>query len=690
MEDVTDAQTDLPAQAGDSMTHDDPLRDATDARGDGRLAQGALLVIARVKRTPSARRDLETLLRSMAQPAKPIDLETNPVIPFGRIPSVHFARILVLPESKGPLGPKGDPEVLAVPIPAQLLFATDFDGSLADHLSELVEVAADGLDQVFSFCEGWTPIGGRDRRSRFLLFSDFVARHATPANTFFSGTVKRSVTQICREARLRTFIDTILDERVIGGPGSTTPRDLHRQIRAEVFKNPRFAWLHERPGPLPSPAPRCVTDHPDLVQGVVAVGALGILTFLLSKVIGWQWAFGVAGAIVAASLAAYVYLRWLSATDPVVIPRNDERIKTVAQIEDRIVQNQITTISYIKKPLWFRRRVLRFVLATINLAARLIETQGSLSGIPSIHFARWVVIDNNRRLLFFSNFDGSWESYLGDFVDKAFKGLTSIWSNTVGFPRTIGLRGGGALDEQPFKALARASQDVTHFWYSAYKHLTVQDINNNSRLRQGLYSDLDDEQACAWLRMSTPRGPMPKPENAPATTRAKTVNVPDVQGFVVRSYPALRAAAYLPVSFENHDAARHWLHDLLPHLTPASKKNAEVVQERHALNVAFTRPGLAVLGLKDSDVVGFSREFIEGMSGNEHRQRLLGDINRSAPSNWRWGGSGGAPHATDLHAMLFVFAVDQERLDALLEKLRPAAGTGIIFHSLTRNALVGR
>ena len=195
-----------------------------------------------------------------------------------------------------------------------------------------------------------------------------------------------------------------------------------------------------------------------------------------------------------------------------MIPRDDEHTKTVAQIEDRIVQNQITTISYIKKPLWFRRRVLQWVLATVNLAARFIETQGSLSGIPSIHFARWVVIDNHRRLLFFSNFDGSWESYLGDFVDKAFKGLTGIWSNTVGFPRTIGLRGGGALDEQRFKALARASQVVTHFWYSAYKHLTVLDINNNSRLRQGLYSDLDDDQACAWLRMSTPRGPTPKSE----------------------------------------------------------------------------------------------------------------------------------------------------------------------------------
>ena len=588
----------------------------------------------------------------------------------------------MLPESDGPLGPNDVREVLAVPIPAQLLFATDFDGSLADHLAELVEVAADGLDQVFSFCEGWTPIGGRDRRSRFLLFSEFVARHAAPANTFFSGTVKRSVTQICREARLRNFIDAILDEHVSRGLGSTPPRDLHRQIRAEVFSNPRFAWMHERPGPLPSKAPRWVTDHPDLILGVVAVSALGVLTLILSRAISWRWAFGVAGTIVAASLAAWRYLHWLSANDPVVIPRDDGHTKAVAQVEDRIVQNQITTISYIKKPWWFRRRVLQAVLAGVNVGARFLETQGSLSGIPSIHFARWVVIDNRRRLLFFSNFDGSWESYLGDFVDKAFKGLTGIWSNTVGFPRTIDLRGGGALDEQRFKALARSSQVETHFWYSAYKHLTVQDINNNSRLRQGLYTDLDDDQACAWLRMSTPRGPTPKSKRAAAKARrSPMVEVQDVQGFVVRSYPALPAAAYLPVSFRNHDAARRWLHDLLPLLTPASKSSARISQEGHALNVAFTRSGLAELGLSDTDVVGFSREFIEGMSGNEHRQRLLGDINRSAPSNWLWGGSGDAPRATDLHAMLFVFAADQDRLDILVKEQRRAAGSEIVFHA---------
>ena len=59
--------------------------------------------------------------------------------------------------------------------------------------------------------------------------------------------------------------------------------------------------------------------------------------------------------------------------------------------------------------------------------------KGKLMGIPTIHFARWVLIDNNKHMLFFSNFDGSWQQYLGDFIDKSGWGLTGIFSNTVRF-----------------------------------------------------------------------------------------------------------------------------------------------------------------------------------------------------------------------------------------------------------------
>jgi hypothetical protein len=175
-------------------------------------------------------------------------------------------------------------------------------------------------------------------------------------------------------------------------------------------------------------------------------------------------------------------------------------LRDLVEVEDRTpsVQNHMASISVVK-PGWFRRLVLRTVLLFINLLARATSTHGQLSGIPSIHFAHWSLIDGGRRLLFLSNFDGSWENYLDDFIDKASHGLTAIWSNSVNFPRTRCLILGGAQDGPRFKAVARDSQTVTNAWYSAYWDLTVQGIDNNSSLREDLPNALDAGAAQAWL-----------------------------------------------------------------------------------------------------------------------------------------------------------------------------------------------
>ncbi|MEL6275407.1 MAG: hypothetical protein AAFU03_09935, partial [Bacteroidota bacterium] len=150
---------------------------------------------------------------------------------------------------------------------------------------------------------------------------------------------------------------------------------------------------------------------------------------------------------------------------------------------------------------WFRRNLLRAVLTFVKLASRYIFTKGKLGTISSIHFARWVLLDNGRRLLFLSNFDGSWENYLGDFIDKAASGLTAIWSNTDGFPRSRFLIHEGAKDEKRFKAYARSSHLPTEVWYSAYKHLTVHNIWTNAKIRAGLSGPQTPQETAKWLRL---------------------------------------------------------------------------------------------------------------------------------------------------------------------------------------------
>ena len=144
---------------------------------------------------------------------------------------------------------------------------------------------------------------------------------------------------------------------------------------------------------------------------------------------------------------------------------------------------------------------MRVVLRVINLLGRLVFVRGALGGIPSIHFARWVAIDRGRRLLFMSNFDGSWENYLGDFIDKSARGLTAIWSNTVDCPPARFLILDGAHDEQGFKKWTRDHQIVTQVWYSAYRSLSVENINNNTRIRLGLIGPLTGKRAKQWLAL---------------------------------------------------------------------------------------------------------------------------------------------------------------------------------------------
>lgn len=99
----------------------------------------------------------------------------------------------------------------------------------------------------------------------------------------------------------------------------------------------------------------------------------------------------------------------------------------------------------------------------------------SVGKIATIHFARWVLIDNDTRMLFTSNFDGSFEEYLKDFVRELPTGLDRIWGNCVGYP--------GTSPFEPFMAYVRAHSYFNNCFYAAYPDLTVKDVLNSQKWR---------------------------------------------------------------------------------------------------------------------------------------------------------------------------------------------------------------
>ncbi len=193
-------------------------------------------------------------------------------------------------------------------------------------------------------------------------------------------------------------------------------------------------------------------------------------------------------------------IRRLEASDvPGPIAWDHDRLEFVQEREDHWLQNHLATVSPIK-PDKLRLCTLRRVLRAVHLLAKVYANRGDLGGIRTIHFGRFLVLPDDKRLLFLGNYDGGFGSYLQEF--NRVLGVTAIWSNCVEFPRSFYLVGAGAYDEQRFKALARRNQVRTLGWYSAYPELAIRDIEVAASTRESLGNEIADPFT-VWGRVRT-------------------------------------------------------------------------------------------------------------------------------------------------------------------------------------------
>jgi len=143
-----------------------------------------------------------------------------------------------------------------------------------------------------------------------------------------------------------------------------------------------------------------------------------------------------------------------------------------------------------------------FLLWLVDYGARHIYNRGHLARVQTIHFARWVFLNNRKQMFFASNYDGSLEAYMDDFINKVGWGLNLLFSNGVGYPRTDWLIQGGAGNEQKFKYFIHRHQIPVQVWYKAYPGLTAFDLLRNARLREGLQRpSMTDVEIREWLAL---------------------------------------------------------------------------------------------------------------------------------------------------------------------------------------------
>lgn len=417
------------------------------------MNQTALTVITRIK--PGAVDALNTLLTQIGH-----NPSQNPYLSFSDLATIHFACWLIINNDAR--------------YPPVLVLETNFDGELEAHLDELVNYAGAGLNAVYSHCEGYPPPEAR----KAAQVKSFLRAHAIPTTAFYVGCPGQSVASIRNAIAVRKQVESFLDSADGRQLAKTmSALQLHEQIKQRLAA----------PGsvkPLVSPitlAGQRRRAWRNLI--VLILLAIPIVIVLSPLLLVW-----------------FIRLRQHEIRDAQEPSAPALPIDPRLYDKDIATQNHLTTLVNVK-PGKFRLRTLKGVLWLISLLARTFFTTGQLGGIPTIHFARWLFMDNDQRLLFFSNYDGSWASYLGDFVDRAAYGLTAVWGNTVAFPPAQYLLLGGARHIEAFKQWSREHNVFEQVWYSAYPEETLWNLRKDIEFRDTIGQSLSEAQATALLQL---------------------------------------------------------------------------------------------------------------------------------------------------------------------------------------------
>ena len=423
-----------------------------------------VVAVVAAGREPALRELLDTM---NGQPG--IADPNNALVPFGQFEQVHFARFVLLNDAT--LGDFSLHRRPAPSFPLYLVFMGDCDGPVGELFADFEKYAGEGLRRVFGHCEDFDPQAD--------LYT-WLVEHNMPVDANYVNWLGRTVRAVREDSALQRVLSEKL--RTSAMPAEEGPvavrRELVRFVQGEVH-----AGKLTLTRPAPTPVGWCIAN------GLYAIGVplVGLLLLPL---------------IIVALPFVLIALRKREKSDPEFTPRPDPGALQVLRLaEDRDVSNQFSALGAVK-PGWFRRWLVSVILLLIDYACRHVFNRGHLGRVRTIHFARWVFIDNKARIMFASSYDGSHEAYMDDFINKVAWGLNLVFSNGISWPRTDWLIKRGARYEQRFKYYQRRHQIPSQVWYKAYPGLTLADMVRNQRIREGIEQAwMSDAQALAWLRL---------------------------------------------------------------------------------------------------------------------------------------------------------------------------------------------
>ena len=403
------------------------------------MKQAALTLIATIKN-----QNLEALRVVLSQKNEMLKSALR------SIGTIHYSRWVIIDETV--LDNKT--------LPPQLVFSSNFDGDVNQHIEDLAGALGNLADDIYTNCIDYT---ANDRAGYFRKIR-------TREMAFYQGSPGRTVKIIEQERQLR---DRIFQLKNKGGWKGRSAQFIHQSIQKEIFTDREFEWAKTNLK----------------IPGInwIALILFGLVLLILAPVL-ILWALLIQVFYESRDKHGMLKPNQLS----------DAHLTKMQLDEDFEMQNQFSQILDMK-PGRARLITVNALYVFTRVLIKIFFVKGKLMGIPTIHFARWVMVNDNKRMLFFSNFDGSWTQYLGDFIDKSGWGLTGIFGNTAGFPKSLCLIFKGAYDQQRFLAWSRNTQIQTQLWYTASTAQSIKNINNNTLIRNELSQTLSEKKAQLFL-----------------------------------------------------------------------------------------------------------------------------------------------------------------------------------------------
>jgi Dyp-type peroxidase family len=151
---------------------------------------------------------------------------------------------------------------------------------------------------------------------------------------------------------------------------------------------------------------------------------------------------------------------------------------------------------------------------------------------------------------------------------------------------------------------------------------------------------------------------------------SNAVDIADVQSLVFSGHTKLPCSIAFGLTVRDVTSARTTLRELTDR---ELSFGFGAGRRGRAVQLLLTAQGILALGGTEADLVGFSRQFQQGIV-TPQRSRALGDAKRSDPAEWAWSDC-------EFHAMLLIYAPERALAQSAADEIiaRLAAGWTAVF-----------